>query len=171
MNQSQHSQNLPSWHTSCAATDINALPVEILAHVFTFCTDRPRNKSFPLNSSPAWLPITRVCRHWRTVALSHPPLWTSITPELSFRWIKIFVERSRTMLMDFDIHIFLYREPNYSKDITLLLSDFTRIRSLRFTGTHHSVFPILDSLCTSLPIQSLSLFLDEYGEKFKHVFF
>ncbi|KAN0140548.1 hypothetical protein V8E53_001757 [Lactarius tabidus] len=170
MNQSQDSQNLSSlWHTSCAAANINALPVEILAHVFAFCTDQP-NKSFPLHQSPAWLPITHVCRHWRIVALSHPPLWTSITPELSLRWVKIFMERSRTMLMDFDICISLYRETDYFKDIILLLSDFTRIRSLRFTGTHRTVCPIIDSLCTSLPVQSLSLFLDEYGEKFEHVF-
>lgn len=92
MNKSQDSQNMSSlWHTSCVAININALPVEILAHVFTFCTDLVPDKSFPPCPSPAWLPITHVCRHWRTAALSHPPLWALITPELSLRWVKIFM--------------------------------------------------------------------------------
>lgn len=170
MNQSQDSQNLSSlWQTSCAATNIHTLPVEILAHVFTFCADQVPDKPSSFYSRPAWLPITHVCRLWRTIALNHPPLWTSITPELSLRWVKIFMERSRTMLVDFDTHATPYERLNYYQDIILLLSDFTRIRSLRLTGTHRTVGPILDSLCTSLPVQSLSLFLDEYGEKFKHV--
>ncbi|KAH9051061.1 hypothetical protein EDB87DRAFT_1752156 [Lactarius vividus] len=37
--------------------------------------------------------------------LHHAPLWTSITGGLSLRWIKVFIERSQTMLMDFDTEI------------------------------------------------------------------
>lgn len=177
MDQSQDAQNMSLlWpHTSCPATSINVLPVEILAHIFTFCTDQApgKSKSFPPCTIPAWLPITHVCRYWRTASLSHPPLWTSTTPDLSLRWVKIFMERSRTMLMDFDIRISYYRGLlDFHNNIVLLLSDFTRIRSLRLTGTPSIVCPILDSLCTSLPrpVQSISLFLDEYGEKVNHVF-
>src|SRR6266403_5812467 len=82
------------------------LPVELLARIFTLhkdvSDDASDDRYLPY---PACLPITRVCRHWRTVALSHPTLWTSITPVLSLRWIKACMERSQSVLMDFDICI------------------------------------------------------------------
>lgn len=76
------------------------------------------------------------------------------------------------MLMDFDIRISHYKGLDYHNNIILLTSDFTRIRSLRITGTHRTFCPILDSLCTSLPrpVESLSLFLGECGVELKHVF-
>lgn len=132
------------------------LPVELLAHIFTICTEVPEDQFLPY---PAWLPITRVCRYWRAIALSHGPLWTSITPGLSLHWIKVFIERSRTSLMDFDIRVGP-TWPNIGishEDIILLLTDFMRVRSLRLTGSYFALHAILKSLRSSLPIESLSL--------------
>ena len=146
---------------------MHALPVELIARIFTFYTEVPDNLFLPY---PVWLPITHVCHHWRTVALSHAPLWTSITRGLSLRWIKAFMERSRTMLMNFDIRIAplgsdirTHDASLYNDYVILLLAEFTRVRSLHLTGCYHTISPIVDSLRSSLPIQSLSLCLEDDG--------
>ncbi|KAH8979369.1 hypothetical protein EDB86DRAFT_2985916 [Lactarius hatsudake] len=170
MNRGQDSPNLsPSWRPSCAA-QLHALPVELLAHIFTFCTEAPDSPPLPY---PAWLPITHVCHHWRTISLNHAPLWASITCGLSLRWVKVFMERSRTLLMDFDIRVdplWAYtRNHNvglYHDDIIQILADFTRVRSLHLTGSRRTILPIVDSLRSSLPIQSLSFCLHDHGKKF-----
>jgi hypothetical protein len=147
---------------------LHALPVELLAYLFTFCTHWQAPDKPPL-SYPAWLPIIRVCHAWRTIALNHAPLWTSITRGyhgLSFRWIQVFMERSQTMLMDFDLHIFPWDREN----IISLLSDFTRVRSLCLEGSCGTIRPILDSLCTSLSIHSLSLCLNDLWSEERNIF-
>jgi hypothetical protein len=119
----------------------------------------------PLLPSPPWLPITHVCRHWRTITLSHGSLWTSITRGLSLRWIKAFMVRSGTMLMDFDIHVSPSPEPDNRaclchEDTVLLLADFTRVRSLSLTGYDHTISPIINSLRSLPHLQSLTLCLE-----------
>ena len=168
MNVGQDLLILPSISLPSSAVNLHTLPIELLAHIFLFCTEVLKDPSLPY---PPWLPITYVCRHWRTVALTHAKLWTSIDPGFSSQWIKVFMERSRTMLMDFDLHVapfHVHRSKDAffhsHEDIIQLLSDFTRLRSLHLKGIHNTIFPILDSLCHPLPVQNLSLFIPEsYG--------
>ncbi|KAH9046744.1 hypothetical protein EDB84DRAFT_1575670 [Lactarius hengduanensis] len=170
MNLGQDSPTLSSSSRPSCGANLNALPVELLAYIFTFCTEVSDNPHLPKLRYPAWLPITHVCRYWRTIALSHAPLWTSITCGLSLRWIKIFMERSRPMLTNFDVQIAplgslsdvqINAMAHYQEDIILLLSDFTRIGSLCLTGTHSTIRPIIDSLCRCLPVHTLSLRLED----------
>lgn len=76
------------------------------------------------------------------------------------------MERSGTMLMDFDIRITPeYTVPgstgtsHHHEDIIPLLTNFTRVRSLSITGYEdwHSICPIIDSLRSLLHIKSLTL--------------
>ena len=141
------------------------LPVELLARIFTFCTSHD-------DAYLALSNITHVCHHWRTIALNLSQLWTSVTPKMSLRWIKAFMERSRTLLMDFDIRIAAsgrYQDHHlysYSylcqEDVVLLLKDFTRVCSLCLRGRRLPIGCILNSLRHTLPIHSLSLFLEDY---------
>ncbi|KAH9055329.1 hypothetical protein EDB87DRAFT_1824701 [Lactarius vividus] len=80
------------------------------------------------------------------------------------------MEHSRPMLTNFDVQIAplgylsdvrIDASAHHQKDIVLLLSDFTRIGSLRLTETHNSIHFIIDSLCSSLPVHSLSLRLED----------
>ena len=95
--------------------------------------------------------------------LAMPPLWTSVTRGLSLRWIKVFMERSQTMLMDFDIHVAPPSQPATRaclchEDIVLLLTDFTRVRTLSLAGHCDTIHPIIDPLRSSLlPLQSFSI--------------
>ena len=87
--------------------------MEILHTIFVFCAglgdsdpDGPYNKvlddprAFSLTSSrcpryaPNWIAITYVCQRWRAVGLNFKKLWSTITPNLSPKWIAAFLERS-----------------------------------------------------------------------------
>ncbi len=153
--------NLSSTSLLSCTANFQALPVELLTYIFTFCVEESNNIH---PRYPAWLPVTHVCHRWRTIALGHAPLWTSVPSGLPLRWIKAFMERSRIMLIDLDICVDpdgWSDQPNslvlHPRDIVLLLADFTRVRSLRLTGTHDIIHPIVNSLRNSLPIQSLSI--------------
>jgi hypothetical protein len=150
-------QNPPSPSHPPCAVNLHSLPVELLAYIFTFCTQAP-DKPY-LHYPAALIAITHVCHYWRTLALSYAPLWTSVTcgTRLPLHWIKASMERSQPMLMDFDLQILPW---DHTKIIPLL-SDFTRVRSLCLKGSRHTIHPILDSLCSPLPIQSLSLCLKD----------
>ena len=159
--------------TVLRVSPFSTLPLEILTHIFTLISSGAGVRvldngpfSFYSLPYPAWLPITRVCRYWRTVALSHAQLWTSITPGLSIPWIKVFKERSRTMLIDFDflVHptwVHIQRGNRlFDRDIIQLLKGFTRVRSLHLTGDSSVLAPIINSLRCLLPIQSLSIYVE-----------
>lgn len=134
-NMGQDSLILPPISLPSCPVNLHTLPIELLAYIFLFCTKVLKDPTLPY---PAWLPITHVCRHWRTVALTHAKLWTSIDPGLSSQWVKVFMERSQTMLMDFDLHISPYDPVHQTKigfyhshnNVIQLLSDFTRLHSL-----------------------------------------
>jgi hypothetical protein len=74
------------------------------------------------------------------------------------------------MLMDVNL---LVHPPTWSdtrpclhhEDIILLLSRFTRVHSLCLTGSTSTINPVINSLCHSLPIQSLSLCIANDGRK------
>lgn len=63
-----------------ATITINLLPVEVLGHIFSFLCpsvnfairSRPPARSLDLSS------VISVCHHWREVALTCPPLWSTI---------------------------------------------------------------------------------------------
>jgi len=89
-----------------------ALPVEILHTIFVFCAGDPNDGLGPaagasadpnlvLVSSargprypPHWIAISYVCQRWRAVALDFKKLWSTLTPNLSPKWIAAFLQRS-----------------------------------------------------------------------------
>ncbi|KAJ3839777.1 hypothetical protein F5878DRAFT_615208 [Lentinula raphanica] len=55
---------------------IRRLPTETLAEIFTHCLPTQR---FPIRSlKEAPLLLTMVCRKWRKIAMTHPPLWNAL---------------------------------------------------------------------------------------------
>lgn len=60
---------------------INQLPPEVLSTIFATITEHPSPLApvWRASAGPAaWLVVLRVCRYWRTLALSTPRLWTYI---------------------------------------------------------------------------------------------
>lgn len=143
------------------------LPVEILQRIFTcFAEPRSRDNDPFLQVYPEWIAITYVCRHWRAVALNHHSLWGSITPNLSPAWLKVLMARSDPAQVDAELRV----GPVTVKRICLcvdeaiaLLSDCTRLGTLRLVGPRRDVCAVLDALRIATPIRSLALSLWEPG--------
>ncbi|KIM35545.1 hypothetical protein M413DRAFT_32410 [Hebeloma cylindrosporum] len=67
------------------AVPINRLPTEILTSIFESLQDHhkfddlfPAATEYELSMSHSWQVVTRICRHWRSVALSTPVLWKNL---------------------------------------------------------------------------------------------
>jgi F-box-like len=152
---------------SGAPHPIHQLPVEILQKIFT-CFAEPRSPGRDpfLQVYPEWITITYVCRHWRAVALNHHSLWGSITPNLSIAWLKVLMARSEPAEVDVELRV----RQGTDRLICLcvdeaiaLLSNCTRLRSLRLVGPRRDVCAVLDALRIATPVHSLSLSLWEPG--------
>jgi hypothetical protein len=146
---------------------IHQLPVEILQKIFTYVAEPrlPDHDPF-LQVHPEWIAITYVCRHWRAAALNHHSLWGTITPNLSFTWLKILMARSEPAQVDVELRVgqlFIKRMCLSVDEAIVLLSDCTRMRSLRLLGPRSDVCAVLDALRMTTPIHSLTLSLWEPG--------
>ena len=121
---------------------VNKLPPEILVHIFWLLQEK--TYWFELgedeqDSDVPWIQITWVCQRWRSVALSAPALWTTISA--SYRcpagrapygatWVSAFLERSAKMLLEVGIEI-LHADDFVRRDtLALLYLNGTRIRTL-----------------------------------------
>src|SRR5258707_385770 len=144
---------------------IHYLPVEILQKIFSSVAEPrlPDHDPF-LQVYPEWIAITYVCRHWRAVALNHHSLWATITPNLSLTWLKVLMARSEPAQVDVELRVgqlYVKRMRLSVDDAIALLSDCTRIRSLRLLGPRRDVCAVLDALRMTTPIHSLALSLWE----------
>ena len=136
--------------------NLSDFPVELLQIIFTCCTELT-DKHY---AAPPWIAITRVCRHWRAIALDHHSLWTSITSQLHFCWARAFMERLKPALVD--VTIFSYALSSGSTplsilDIVTLLSDCTRLRSLHIAGRPSHILQILAILPPQASIHTFCL--------------
>jgi hypothetical protein len=156
-----------STSVSVSVPPINELPVEILQKIFT-CLAEPRlpdHDPFP-EIYPEWIAVTYVCRYWRAVALNHHSLWGTITPNLSLDWLKVLMARSEPAQVDVELRVgqLSLKRMFLSVDEAIrLLTDCTRMRSLRLLGPRRDVSAVLDALRITTPIQSLALSLWERG--------
>ena len=145
---------------------IHQLPVEILQKIFT-CVAEPHLTEHPsLQVYPEWIAIAHVCRHWRAAALDHHSLWGTITPNLSLFWMKTLMARSEPAPVDVELQVrqLTIKLLCLSADDTIaLLSDCTRMRTLRLVGPRSDVCAVLDALRLTTPIHSLTLSLWESG--------
>ncbi|KAI0265895.1 hypothetical protein BC834DRAFT_157150 [Gloeopeniophorella convolvens] len=142
-------------------------PVELLQEIFSYCVDSyshmpPTVRLVRLCVQPQWIPITYVCRYWRTISLNHHTLWTSISPNLSTTWIKAFMERSYPLPVDVYLFLddpFFHRSKPYEcpsvNDAITLFAGCTRMCSLRLSGRSDAVFTVLAALRAPAPVTSL----------------
>ena len=169
-----------------------ALPVEILHTIFAFSAGdshghNPNAVARRPRYGPHWVAITYVCQRWRAVALDFKKLWSTITPDLSPKWIAAFLERSSGAPKHVNIDVgpppkkppkkrrFGTKRRPVQKPLMVLPSDVaqevlshaSRIESLHLEGNTVDVIRTLRSLDGSIPLSSLSLSLwDEF--KYPH---
>ncbi|KAG2138501.1 hypothetical protein DEU56DRAFT_980490 [Suillus clintonianus] len=131
---------------------ISRLPTEVLESVFEYLEEVKRFDGSAHDDVPACLVVTHVCRHWRTVALECPTLWTFIyTP--SPRYVGIMLERSK----DFPLVVTYNTEVSLQDCLVPILSQLPRIKILRFTSPFWEVKHITD-LLLSQPAPLLEVF-------------
>ena len=155
----------PEEHVVTFPFRFSDLPLEIFQQILLCCAAPPEYQAFhPYHKvSPEWLPITQVCRSWRTIAHTYPLLWTMITPTLNLFWVDIMQELSRPLLLD--VHLRVGRRDIGDRQVTmtaynaeLILRKVShRMCSLCLDGPRDHVKSTLSSLRTASPILSLSL--------------
>lgn len=142
------------------------LPLEIFQLILLCCAEpsiKPPTPHQHQKVSPEWLPITQVCRSWRTITHTCPLLWSMITPNLNIFWAKIMQQRSEPLLLD--VHLHVGRRGADDRQVTMtaynaqvILREIShRIRSLRLDGPREHVLSTLSNFPTASRIRSLSL--------------
>lgn len=76
--QALSARNLEWKRRHNALSTISGLPSEILSAIFK-CITGDKEKDTLRESWRRWIPVTRVCSHWRHVALECSSLWTDIS--------------------------------------------------------------------------------------------
>jgi len=69
-----------AFHEALASPARYSLPSELLGEIFLRCLPQTNYVTPSLDECP--IVLTRVCRHWRAVALSTPRLWASLSISL-----------------------------------------------------------------------------------------
>ncbi|KAG1808632.1 uncharacterized protein BJ212DRAFT_1302911 [Suillus subaureus] len=131
---------------------ISRLPTEILVMIFKHFEEEKRFDGSASDDVPACLPLTHVCKDWRTIALQCPALWTSIHSS-SPRWLGIMFERSQNLPL-----VVTYKSPVSLPDcLELVLSHLPRIKVLRFRSFQPDCDRIIQ-LLSSQPAPLLEIF-------------
>ncbi|KAF7369728.1 F-box domain-containing protein [Mycena venus] len=160
---SRSSVELPSP----AKYPVLTLPFEITSQIFLECLPEDPIRPYPsLDAAP--LIFTRVCRDWRTVALSTSTLWNHVRIELDSddrpghldsKWVALldlWLKRSQTQPLSLAISNWSYTEPHETllgvldgqsrrwRDITFRLpfNSFSRLEE-------HASLPLLERLTLS----------------------
>ncbi|PBK74151.1 hypothetical protein ARMSODRAFT_951726 [Armillaria solidipes] len=95
--------------------NLNDLPSELLAHIFT--DTLPTDSYVAVSNDAAPLVLSRICHLWRSLALSSPELWCSFQvkpPRCNPRLIQAWLDHSGTCLLsfrvDYSTHPFSYAD-------------------------------------------------------------
>ena len=142
------------------------LPLEILQQIFLCCSEPSVEGPTPPRHHkvcPEWLPITQVCRSWRTVTHAYPLLWSRITPNLNMFWADVLQQRSKPLFLD--VHLRVGRRDIDNRQGTMtahaaatILQEIShRLRSLRLDGPREHVQSTLSNFHTPSSLQSLSI--------------
>ncbi|OCH89504.1 hypothetical protein OBBRIDRAFT_888353 [Obba rivulosa] len=109
---------------------INRLPVELLMK-----TVFEKDEDGPVSRDYQWMAYMSVCRHWRTVALVNPSLWTDISVMNNIHFLRLFLRRSRSAnvrieFVCFDDLSFQYPSTHFGRFVGAIMQHTARIQTL-----------------------------------------
>ncbi|KAH9925563.1 uncharacterized protein B0H18DRAFT_376825 [Fomitopsis serialis] len=146
-----------------------SLPPELLSECFHFCalagTSNPESSS----SNYAWIAISHVCHHWRTVALSTVRLWSRVILSSQREWMSELLRRSgQTPLDIFAAFPSTYASAQHRADwmasFQVVLGEIARIHALVFKSLLRLDYQVLEMLNSPAPLlQDLSLYQVDFG--------
>ncbi|KAK0212118.1 hypothetical protein DFS33DRAFT_4334 [Desarmillaria ectypa] len=130
-------------------SSLSSLPVEILAAIFQLVVDDSEYDYLDVMHSPNWV-VSHVCRAWRSVAVSTPSLWASVSIEDDLLIDDPFTNDKAMLLQEYlsrssqnPLRVTLSSSHNIQKHLEILLPHFPRCTDLDFTVTHETLNKIL----------------------------
>ncbi|KAK0448976.1 uncharacterized protein EV420DRAFT_1566466 [Desarmillaria tabescens] len=126
-------------------TLLSSLPVEILTAIFQFAVDGSEYDDLDVKHSSNWV-ISHVCRVWRSVAVSTPNLWTSVSIEDDLLIDDPFTDDKAMHLKEYlsrsnqkPLRITLSSSYDIQKHLEILSPHFTRCTNLDLTITDETL--------------------------------
>ena len=155
-----------AWLHNRDVSPISRLPAETLSFIFELVRgDTPWSDATPSFSRTnlrrgigkvrrSWIQITEVCKHWRSIALGCPRLWSRIVVR-SGTWSDhalLRLDRSKGVPLDIHIPTFQCPELDMIKNLTsrctqLRRLDIDDIEDVRRLAAFKSPAPLLERLC------------------------
>lgn len=153
---------------------IETIPPEVLCHIFLLYTQRSSHPTLDLNVGP--INLLRICRLWRTVALSTPELWCRLEIDFEFiqkirrlpfnrlgrmpHFVKQWLERSGGLPLDVVVHpvtAIVPSAPSLMRDVLDAVLGFKeRLETvLIIVSTASLAADFVDKLCGAPLLQSL----------------
>ncbi|EDR14561.1 uncharacterized protein LACBIDRAFT_305271 [Laccaria bicolor S238N-H82] len=137
-------RELKSRRNSLAA--ISRLPPEMLSKIFVCCaaTHEPQQ----LNMD--WVKVTHVSRHWRTVAIGCPQLWSTLVFARP-KWVEEMLKRSKMAPLVIDAR-FGYMGPKSTEAVRLAMNHISRVRELNIVSPGAWFGKLFSSVPKAAPI-------------------
>ncbi|KAF5342423.1 hypothetical protein D9611_001244 [Ephemerocybe angulata] len=148
---------------------VNLLPPEILSTILvSFVSETRRstdNSRTALGMMEPWLTVTRICRHWRDVAMKCGRLWSNLSFS-SLTFTQLMLERS--LQAPLSISIYLKENHKFLDILTTALSQSRRLRSIDIVLDEHipleTVWPTCTSETPNLKLLRLKYYPTEQGD-------
>ena len=130
---------------------VSRLPPEILCNIFSLIEDRNAFEFMdPIRgwgSPESWIDFSRVSRHWRSIALSAPELWTNI-PFNYPRWTQEMLTRSKMAKLTIRVDAYQSMNPRVFDSIESCLRMIERLGEINISTPLESM---PESLFQDLP--------------------
>ncbi|KZT64938.1 hypothetical protein DAEQUDRAFT_814645 [Daedalea quercina L-15889] len=128
------------WTRLNSLTFISILPSELLIKIFLEVAQE-HNDTELFGTRAQWKPyrwirISHVCKHWRTVALGCPNLWSDrLTVTKQREWMVVLLERSKSapLTISLNSRLLSVAPRTRSNAVQVVLSQLPRVRTLSIT--------------------------------------
>ncbi|PBK62397.1 hypothetical protein ARMSODRAFT_1089156 [Armillaria solidipes] len=162
-------------------SDVSSFPSEILVEIFHWLSDLSSEyDDLDVKHSPNWV-ITHVCRTWRSIAVSTPSLWASVSIEDDLLIDDPFTDDRAKLLQKYlsrsgqnPLRVTLSSSYGIEKHIEILSPHFPRCTHLDFTVTPdalNSLFALTNEFLSlrrlSVVVEGISvrnMVIDGFGE-------
>jgi len=112
-----------------AVSFVSRLPPEVLSNVFRLTRTIMQLQDSDRQYSLAWIRVTHVCWHWRTVAINCPDLWNRVVIPLEQGWLEEILRRSKKTPLFIIADVRLFPRDGVQEFRTLWLH-ISRVREL-----------------------------------------
>ncbi|KAJ3755998.1 hypothetical protein EV360DRAFT_72372 [Lentinula raphanica] len=119
---------------------IRRIPAETLADIFGHCLSTERYPIRSLMEAP--LLLTMVCRQWREVAITHPPLWSALHIHVALR---VACDAEELALRQGGVHQWIARAGALPLSLSLSLEGRIHTSALNFLTTLMDLSPRLEN--------------------------